>query len=175
MPQFDGTVEQPKKCTEGLGIVRVENGSQYGSSRTSQRIDIVERTQAVPVFVAPVVAERADKELEGKRLCLRWGVLKKWDHDVLVRHCVLMQQFVKLAEHTETLDVSKELRNLNVQISKLDAAFGPPPASRTRVTVTPLQRAEEYKNKPAEILGKVVSGHDRARAVEQNLTSVIFG
>ena len=74
---------------------------------------------------------------------IRQGVLTEWDRDALARYCVLMQQFVTLAEHSDQHDVPKELRDLNVQISKLEAAFGLTPASRTRVAATPPQRAED--------------------------------
>ena len=73
---------------------------------------------------------------------IRQGVLTEWDRDALARYCVLMEHFVKLSEHTENPDVLKELRNLNVQISKLEAAFGLTPSSRSRITATPPQPEE---------------------------------
>lgn len=64
------------------------------------------------------------------------GVLTVWDRDALGRYCVLFAQFVSLSKSSGR-DILNEIRQLNVQLMKLESEFGLTPASRARVKGTP--------------------------------------
>lgn len=84
------------------------------------------------------------------------GVLTVWDREALGRYCVLFAQFVYLSKMSGR-DVLSELRQLNVQISKLEAEFGLTPASRTRIKGTPPKQEEEAES-PLERMRRLAKG-----------------
>lgn len=83
------------------------------------------------------------------------GVLTVWDRDALGRYCVLFAQFVDLSKMSGH-DVLSELRQLNVQISRLESEFGLTPASRGRIKGTP-PKPEETES-PIERMRRLAKG-----------------
>ena len=63
------------------------------------------------------------------------GTLAETDKDGLGRYAVLLEQFISISGNGDDSDARKELRQLSVQLNKLESLYGLNPVSRERAEV----------------------------------------